>query len=319
MRLGLRARVVIGIVVVSISFAARAFANETDNFTCRRQSLQDSMVALDALVNAKIREAVERANGRDGKCDAACLARELRKRIAANVRNPWTGIPHARLADVLEKDPRFDRCHLKFKESIYGARPYNQPWLFPFNGRIIFLDDSIRLAGRIVGIDKINHFIREGLEHWRAVHEEGEGIESVMMRERGTQGWQLRMNEQGLRGMTLTGVLSYADLAASYSGFRFWKDVLSIDSPESFVTYDADTGRFQQRRDFSFIAYVNDAWDEGINRSVFHPTLAKQVATALRNVSMDGLISNCQLLTALPQAHLYVNPECFQGAVPARP
>lgn len=318
MRFGPPAGMVMGIVVLSLSVAP-AFANETDNFTCRSQPLRDSVVALDALMNAMIRDAVDRANGRDGRCDAACLTRELRKRIAANVRNPLTGIPHARLADVLAKDSRFDRCHIKFKESIYGARPYNHPWLFPFNGRIIFLDDSIRLAGRIVGIDKINHFIREGLEHWRAVHEEGEGIESVMMRERGTGGWQLRMNEQGLRGMTLTGVLSYADLAASYSGFRFWKDVLAIDSPESFVTYDADTGRFQQRRDFSFVAYVNDAWDEGINRSVFHPTLAKQVATALRNMSVDALISNCQLLTELPQAHLYLNPACFQGAVPARP
>ena len=56
-----------------------------------------------------------------------------------------------------------------FGETIYGARLYNQPWLFPFLGRIILVSDSVRLSDRIVGLDKINHFIREGLAHWRDV------------------------------------------------------------------------------------------------------------------------------------------------------
>jgi hypothetical protein len=309
---GFRFGVIISVVVLNLAVTARSFANETDNFTCRSRPLEDSIGAVDALVNAKIHEAVGRANAR-GACDASCLVRELQKSVGANVRNPLTGIGHARLAGMVENAPGIDRCHLKFKESIYGARPYNQPWLFVFNGRIMFLSDSIRLAGRVVGTDKINHFIREGLAHWRAVHEDGVGIESVMAHELGAPGWQLRLNENGLKGMTLTGVLSYADLAASYSGFRFWSDLLTPDMPDSFVTRDATTGRLAQRRPFSFVSYVSDAWDETINRSAFHPVLAKQVATALRDRSMDVPDASCRPLTELPYSHLYLNPWCFEA------
>jgi hypothetical protein len=311
MRLGLQTGVVIGVVVLSLAVAARSFANETDNFTCHSRSLQDSLGALDALMNATIHEAIGRANARSGACDPSCLVRELEKSVGATARNPFTGIGHARLARVIERAPDIDRCHLKFKESIYGARPYNRPWLVVFNGRIIFLADSIRLAGRVVGIDKINHFVREGLAHWRVVHEDGVRIESVMVHELGAPGWQLRLNENGLKGMTLTGVRSYADLAASYSGFRFWSNLLTTDMPESFITRDVTTGRLAQRRTFSFSSYVNDAWDETINRSTFHPVLAKQVATALRDRSVDAANESCRLLTRLPDSHLYLNPWCF--------
>jgi hypothetical protein len=309
---GFRFGVIISVVVLNLAVTARSFANETDNFTCRTRPLEDSIGAVDALVNAKIHEAVARANAR-GACDGSCLVRELQKTVGANVRNPLTGIGHARLAGMVDSAPGIDRCHLKFKESIYGARPYNQPWLVVFNGRVIFLADSIRLAGRVVGTDKINHFIREGLAHWRAVHEGGVAIESVMAHELGTPGWQLRLNENGLKGMTLTGVLSYADLAASYSGFRFWSDLLTPDKPESFITRDATSGRFVHRRTFSFDSYVNDAWDETINRSAFHPVLAKQVAAALRDRSMDVPNASCHLLTDLPYSHLYLNPSCFEA------
>jgi hypothetical protein len=296
--------------VIVLTIAARSVASETDNFTCRSRPLQDALVQLDALVNAEIGGAIERANDKR-YCDAACLARELRQGVGANVRNPWTGIGSARLARRVERDRGIDRCHLKFEESVYGARPYNRPWMVVFTGRIMFLADTIRLDGRIVGIDKINHFIREGLAHWRDVHERGESVERVLARELGANGWQLRMNEHGLKGMTLTGVLSYADLAASYSGFNFWNELLAIDSPESFVVYDGPTGRFSQRRAFTFADYVTDAWDEGINRSVFHPDLAQQVAAALRNRSMDRPIADCEPLSRLPQARLYLNPACL--------
>jgi hypothetical protein len=299
------------VMALTLGFGARSFASETDNFTCRSRPLQDALVQLDALINAEIVGAIERAN-HNRNCDAACLARELRNGIGANVRNPWTGIASARIARRIERDPGIDRCRLKFKESVYGARPYNRPWMVVFTGRIMFLADTIRLDGRIVGIDKINHFIREGLAHWRDVHEKGEGIERVLARERGVKGWQLRMNENGLKGMTLTGVLSYADLAASYSGFNFWNELLALDSPESFIIYDGPTGRFRQWRAFTFADYVNDAWDEGINRSALHPDLAQEVAAALRNRSMDHPIADCEPLSHLPQAHLYLNPVCLR-------
>ncbi len=140
-----------------------------------------------------------------------------------------------------------------------------------------------------------------------------------MARELGSPGHRWRWNEHGLKGLSMTGVLWYADLAASYSGFRFWSDLLSLGEPGSFIAHDTSAGGFVQRRIFSFADYVNDAWDEGVNCSAFHPALAKQVTAALRSRAMSCPVTDCRLLAGLPQAGLYVNPVCVPAAVNSLP
>ena len=311
MRRGARIWLALGILTVLSWLPARVWADETDNFTCRGRPLTDSAGALDGWVNARILEAVDRANRRGSAgCDAACLTRELQDRIGGSARRPPTWIPHARLARWIERQPGIDRCHLAFEQSIYGARPYNQPWRVPFTHRIIFLADSIRLADRVVGIDKINHFIREGLAHWRAAARPGHDIAAVVAQELGPPGRSLRMTEHGLKGMTLTGVLSYADLAASYAGFGFWGEALSLGQPGSLVAYDPASRRFVQRRPFSVAEYVNDAWDESINCSAFHPALGKEVRAALDRRATTCPVTDCRHLAGLKNARLYVSPVC---------
>jgi hypothetical protein len=121
------------------------------------------------------------------------------------------------------------------------------------------------------------------------------------------------MNEHGLKGLTLTGVVSYADLAASYSGFEFWGDLLSFDAPSSLVAHDVATGRFAVRRRFRFADYVTDAWDEAINPSTFDQQLGREVAAALRARVMTQRGAGCPGLARLPRAELYVNPGCLHG------
>ena len=157
-----------------------------------------------------------------------------------------------------------DRCRVRFRDSIYGARPYNQPWLFPFTGRIILIADSIRLNGRLVGIDKVNHFIREGLSHWRDAREPAAASQPSCARNLVPPGRQFRWNEYGLKGWSLTGVLAYSDLAASYSGYRFWSDHF-VDRPAGVARRPSrrlPAGSFR-RRPFMFAEYVTDAMDEG--------------------------------------------------------
>jgi hypothetical protein len=307
--------VAIAVVVLSGLMAGEVAADETDNFTCRSRPMRDALAQLDALMNARIREAVARANRRAGaRCDAACLERlgsdELRETIGSSYRPLPTLIPHAVFMKSVSELPDLDRCHLRFGETIYGARAYNRPWMYPFHRRIIFVADSIRLAGRVVGLDKMNHFIREGLVHWRAVNERGATIASDIKRELGSPTRHSAWTEQGLKGMGLTGVLAYADLAASYSGFRFWSDLLAVGGPRSFVEFDRAAGRLHQVRTFSFAAYVNDAWDETINRSKLDATLRQEVEATIRRrgLSPGG---ECRHLAVLPDADLYVNPECL--------
>ena len=308
-------RVGIGFLIVSLAVGGGvAAADETDNFTCRSRLTRDSLGALDAMMNAAIRDGLARANRRGASCDARCVVRELEESVGGSVPHPLTGIPHARFESWINADPGIDRCHLRFRESIYGARAYQYPWLFPINGRIIFLADSIALSGRVVGLDKINHFLREGLAHWRAT-QSGADIAVVLRRELGTpnRGW--RLSEYGLKGLSMTGVLAYADLAAGYSGFTFWTDLLELDTARSFIAYDTQTRSYIQRRAFTFAEYVTDAWDEGINYSLFHPVLADQVAAALRRESLMRPVTDCRTLADLPHAELYVNPACLGGRV----
>ena len=295
--------------VVLLSWSTSAVADETDNFTCRLRPLAESQDVLDTWVNDALHDGVAAANRSfPNSCRGPCLVRILQRAIGRSIPHPLTLVPQSRLAWWAGTQAVIDRCHLAFRDSIYGAEPYDQPLLFPFTGRVIFLADSIRLSGRIVGLDKINHFIREGFEHWREV-ERGRGIAQVLEQERGAPQRPLLMTEHGLKGLSLTGVVSYADLAAGYSGFRFWRDLLSSGLDSSFVREDA-SGRFAIQRRFRFADYVNDAWDETINPSSFHPALGRQVAAALRERHVAAA-SYCRALMQLPDAELYVNPSCL--------
>ena len=305
----------LAVVVLSSLMAREAIADETDNFTCHSRPMREALEQLDALMNARIQEAVARANHRaSASCDAACFERlvrdELRETIGRSYQPLPALIPHSVFMKSVHDLPNLDRCHLRFNETIYGARSYNRPWMYPFHRRIIFVADSIRLADRVVGLDKMNHFIREGLVHWRAVNEQGATIASDMGREMGSPTQQGAWTEQGLKGMALTGVLAYADLAASYSGFRFWSDLLAPGRPQSYVEFDQAAGRLRQTRAFTFAAYVNDAWDETINRSRLDAKLRQEVDATIRRrgLSPGG---DCRHLAALPDARLYVNPDCL--------
>ncbi len=311
MATGSRLALTLGLVAIGLVPSVPVHGDETDNFSCRTRPLIDALPVMDRLVSERIQQALVRANRPGGApCDAACLMRHLQSVVGANDRHALTGIPHAVIARDVARRADVDRCHLVFRESIYGARPYHRPWLLPFTGRIIWLADSIRLAGRVVGIDKINHFLREGRAHWRA-ERSGDTVAAIMARELGRPDRRWRMTEYGLKGRALTGVLAYADLAASYAGLRFWRDLLSIDHPDAFIGFDARASRYVQRRQFTWAAYVNDAWDEGINCSAVQPALGKEVASALDRLALRCPVTDCRFLSTLPDAAMYVSPACL--------
>jgi hypothetical protein len=296
--------------------ATPARADETDNFTCRAARLADSREALDGWVNTRIAEAISRANRTGpGTCDLRCVQRELQRHVGANSRHPLTLIPHSALARWAGRAPGVNRCRLAFRDSIYGARPYHQPWLFPLHGRVIFLADTISLSGETVGLDKIDHFMREGLAHWREVRS-GRDIGAVLAREIGPSGRPFLFTERGLKGLALTGVFAWADLAAGYAGYRFWGDLLDLGGPEALVAFDPIAGRYIQVRPFTFSDYVTSAWDETVNCSTFDRRLSRDVSRALERRTMRCPLVNCRRLAVLPDGDLYVSPLCRTDAAP---
>ena len=306
-----RRRLSLALVALAMILAPASYAraDETDNFTCAARLTRDSLAALDALMNARIAGAIERANRRKA-CDAACLIHELQEYVGDSTPDRVTWIPHSKFLGSVRKDSGIERCHLKFKDTIYGAKPVNQPWLLPFYGRIIFVADSILVAGHVVGLDKVDHFIREGLDHWKRVHEKGSEISASVAVEVGRPGGALKWTEYGLKGASLTGVFAYADLAAGYYGYQFWSDLLSIDQPRAYVG-SSGGGRYRQLRPFTFAPYVNAAWDERMNASTFEAKLEQDVGKVFRERSIDKPARDCASLAGLPDARLYVNPICL--------
>ena len=306
--------VAIAVVVLCGLMAREVSADETDNFTCRSRPMRDALEQLDALMNARIRKLSHAPT--IGPAPGAMTPASSASRVTSCERDRQQLPAAADVDSALQVHevgqrpsrsrslpPEVQRDHLR------GAL-LHRLWMYPFHRRIIFVADSIRLAGRIVGLDKMDHFIREGLVHWRAVNEKGGTIASDIARELGSPTRRIAWTEQGLKGMALTGVLAYADLAASYSGFRFWSDLLAVGTPQSFVELELATGRLHQIRAFTFASYVNDAWDETINRSKLAPKLRQEVDETIRRrgLSPGG---DCRHLAALPDASLFVNPECL--------
>src|SRR5688572_22693383 len=86
---------------------ASAWADETDNFTCRARLTRDASAAVDGWMNAAIQQALDRANGTP-QCGADCLRRELMRHVGRNTRQPPTFIPHSALARWVEREPGID-------------------------------------------------------------------------------------------------------------------------------------------------------------------------------------------------------------------
>ena len=171
--------------------------------------------------------------------------------------------------------PRLQGDHLR--------RPPLQPALaLPLPGPDHPRGRLVLLSGRVVGLDKINHFIREGLAHWRAVHERREDIASVLGREL----------DPARARLALDGVWPQGDVADRRGRLRRRRRRLlgvhvlerpAVDWTGAVIRRARCNGRtLRAGASFTFADYVTDAWDEAINVSDFHPTLGREVEAALR-------------------------------------
>ncbi|MFN7959945.1 MAG: hypothetical protein U0002_01610 [Thermoanaerobaculia bacterium] len=147
--------------------------------------------------------------------------------------------------------------------SIFRGAPFTATrTLFVFGvGR------TIRLAGSLVGSDKLGHFISQGLKYYRS-YRAGWSEDRILGRG--------RFNERWLFGQWTTGVYSNADLVANYEGYRFYRSLFEDDivpGKKAIVTWR--WGRPHLARPFDWADHVNDYWDEALNPSHFGPGLGR--------------------------------------------
>lgn len=130
------------------------------------------------------------------------------------------------------------------------------------------LESMIDVSGHRIGCDKLGHFFDQGQEYFKEAYKiTGSQIAPIQ------NGLQKALDhgksqEEGMYGLSGTGVKSYGDLSANYGGLLFWENLAQSENP---IVKCVD-GKFKQLRDFDFNEYVTDAWDEGTNCSDYKST-----------------------------------------------
>jgi hypothetical protein len=261
---------------------ATAPASETDNFTVRHWSIPDVAGPLNRRTNELLDEAIAQANARpelplgldrlvgDPGCNLARLYAAINDRMGG----PLVGA----LEEYANNSAALPQRRLTRRESVYHAfRIFEAPSL---GGEIGRLAAVVNLNGQLIGADKLGHFFSQGYAYFEKAYLQGYGLDAAL--DYGE--W----SERTYYGALLTGVYSYADLAANFDGMRFWIHLLK-ENPDPL----GEDGRmpyvscFQQHwvknRDFDWKAYVDSAWDEAVNCNLFrNRQLAAKVRRAIK-------------------------------------
>jgi len=285
------------LLLILLLIAARhlispAQAYEVDNFTNRDQIQRDSLTIMDQKVNRIMELAIRETRKEDpGSCNKAKLRQEFLSWIRPD--------PTGQLEVWLETSSQIDRAEIGIRKSIYQNVSFlDAPIL-----NVVGIGRSIRLAGQIVGSDKIGHFFMQGLEFYD-LEREGKSIDRILREDHG---------EDGVWGLATSGVYSYADIAADYQGYRFWKEFTTGDHP--YIRCDEEKG-WVKNRDFTWASYVNPAWDEAINCSGMRPKIQASVDAYLAKKGIQCPVDPeaCVKVVAIENAEYFTSPKCQAAA-----
>jgi hypothetical protein len=273
-----------------------AFGMECDNFSERDRAVKDSLEVIDEYTNKQMQLAVIKANSR-GSCD--------RDRLYSRLESTLGHTPRGQVEAWAEKSKDVEKLvdDQDGPESIYNGVSFLDYPLLKLGG----IAHSIKIAGHVIGTDKLGHFMGEGLSYYKMTNGKEEQLPKAM-------DWGIR-TEETYFGWDVSGIKSYADLATNYSGWHFWTSILDGKDPY----FACNNGRFEQIRRFTWKDYVSDAWDEAINCSVFTRSMAPVVERNLKKKGMtcpvQGQESTCRYFILMPFAAKYISPVCM-GMLP---
>lgn len=244
------------------SFSAGAY--EVDNFKERHLPLKDSRDVLNKEVNRRLEQAMKVTDARSrrnktGKCRDDDLYDAVEKSVGGGIVGS--------LESYADSHKEVDK-HSARESNIYSNRSAADK-RSGFMMTVAGLNSSINLNGEYIGADKLGHFFDEGYEYLKIVQRSKnfqDGVNEAL--EFGND------LENGMLGLATTGIKSYGDLVANYSGLQFWLSLKDGARPY----FQCQEGRWVQVRDFDFADYVNAGWDEAINCSEFEsPTMEDAV------------------------------------------
>lgn len=238
---------------------------ESDQYTHRLEPIGDAQPVLDRAVNEALARVAERQRGG-----------EDRLAFAYGV---WGELGGLHWVDRIERfamrSGEVEKLPQKRWQSVYKGAPVWATRVNFFFG----VGRTIRLAGTLVGSDKLGHFFSQGLKYYRS-HQAGWSEERVAGRG--------RFNERWIFGQATTSIYSNADLVANWEGYRFYRSLFEdgiVPGKGPIVRFEA--GRARIERPFTWSDHVNDFWDEALNPSFMSPALARYLTEHLPGLCED--------------------------------
>ncbi len=251
-----------GPLLVAALAALPVGAYETDAYQNRAVPTADARVVLNREVNRALGDIVARWRGpvtESRMVDA--VYHRIGGRHWVDKLERW-----AMRSPEVEKLPTPRRASIYADLSLLAARV----------GRVFGIGPSFRVAGVLVGSDKIGHFLSQGRKFWRRFQHSHD--EAAAAR-------QSAFTERAIFGSVTTGVYSNADLVANYEGHRFYRSLFEdgIVPGKPAILARTDHG-WQIQRAFDFADYVNPWWDEALYPNAYDALLAPPMRRRLHEL-----------------------------------
>jgi len=273
-------------------------AHETDQYTVPTgQKFAD----LDLYLSDYFRNALTKALK---KINSPLLGQHLLFPFSESDRVAWHVLwqfpPDLIFVERLEAQLKRKKVTEQFPGELVQFRP--KRWIYHHWALMIDPTKLIRLTrcstlmadGTYFGTDKLPHFVHLGYSYYKAYRNAkkwGANEASAIRRAvRVGTGANPLTSERTLFGLVSTGVLSNADLAANYVGFKFYRNLtepvmLRGKMCPPLLVRDGKKWRLSDhvRDDARFFSvYISDHWDEALNPSDYLKTTATYVRKGVR-------------------------------------
>jgi len=271
-------------ILLAAWICAPAHATETDDFVSLYAPIADSAPVLNAETNRLIDQALSTLNaaaGDWGSADTpvpdACSETDLYEAISDTLSGSVVG----RMETFARESPDVDRVAVEKRASIYrDFSVFETPSLGGDAGR---LAPTIRVGRFRFGADKLGHFIDQGFAYFRIAYPGGGSVDEAVQ--------YGDTQERTYFGALLSGIYSYADQAANFQGMRFYTELLG-HYPDPLTGRRTDrplvrcrAGQWVRVRDFDWRRFVDAAWNEAENCSLFrNADLAARVGRVLHDM-----------------------------------
>ncbi|MEK6626847.1 MAG: hypothetical protein AABY86_17910 [Bdellovibrionota bacterium] len=235
-------------------------AAEIDNFKSRYNPLKDEKETINAWANKEFQRALRLANHSVRPCSERALFASLKR----SFKNHYTD----RFTRKLYKGRGLAFRKIPFNRSIYRDFTGKDSVVIGIMGKIYdSASPIVNYNGYQVGTDKFEHFFGRGRAYYDMIHKDGKSVLDAL-------NFGLS-SEKNFLGAIMTGIMSYADLAANFRGLFFWNhvlmkypDPLEFKKPSGAYVTCTD-GKWVQNTIIDFSIYVDASWDEAVNCSKF--------------------------------------------------